>query len=390
MKSEKIQIGILGAGTMGAGIARVASTAGHGVVVFDKDNNILSKAKQALENSLAGLVEKNKINNEEAIAIINRISFADQLEDFKNCGLVIEAVIEDLQIKQEVFASVENIVSPDCILASNTSSLSITSVAAACKLQGRFIGIHFFNPAHLMQLVEIIPGLTTDDATTQKASEIIRSWDKLVVLAKDTPGFIVNRLARSYYGEALRIYEEGIADFATIDHIMKEKGGFRMGPFELMDFIGNDVNYAVTRIVWEQFFYDPKYKPSLTQKRLIESKRFGRKSGRGYYNYSGSATGMEPDKNPQLADEVFNRILSMLINDAVEAFYLKIASRDDIDLAMTKGVNYPKGLLKWADEMGCAVVLKNMENLYARYCEDRYRPSVLLRSMSSSLAKFYQ
>ncbi len=390
MESAKMQVGVIGAGTMGAGIARVASSAGHQVILFDKDSSMLSKAKQALDKSLSGMVDKNKLSSEAARGIIQRISFAEKEDDFKNCGLIIEAVIEDLSIKQAVFGRLEQIVSQACLLASNTSSLSITSVASACKHPERFIGIHFFNPAHLMQLVEIIPGIATASSTVNQAVELIRSWEKQVVLVKDTPGFIVNRLARSFYGEAIRIYEEGLADFATIDYIMKEKGGFRMGPFELMDFIGNDVNYKVTHTVWEQFFYEPKYKPSLTQKRLVESGRLGRKSGRGYYDYADEKAISVPEVHSNLADDIFNRIISMLINDAVEAYYLKIASRDDIDLAMTKGVNYPKGLLKWADEMGCDTVLNHMENLYAQYCEDRYRPSVLLRLMAQNKTLFYQ
>ena len=390
MESAKMQVGVIGAGTMGAGIARVASSAGHQVILFDKDTSMLSKAKQALDKSLSGMVDKNKLSSEAARGIIQRISFAEKEDDFKNCGLIIEAVIEDLAIKQAVFGRLEQIVSQTCLLASNTSSLSITSVASACKHPERFIGIHFFNPAHLMQLVEIIPGIATASSTVNQAVELIRSWEKQVVLVKDTPGFIVNRLARSFYGEAIRIYEEGLADFAAIDYIMKEKGGFRMGPFELMDFIGNDVNYKVTHTVWEQFFYEPKYKPSLTQKRLVESGRLGRKSGRGYYDYADEKAIFVPEVHSNLADDIFNRIISMLINDAVEAYYLKIASRDDIDLAMTKGVNYPKGLLKWADEMGCDTVLNHMENLYAQYCEDRYRPSVLIRLMAQNKTLFYQ
>ena len=210
------------------------------------------------------------------------------------------------------------------------------------------------------------------------------------MLAKDTPGFIVNRLARPFYGEAIRILEEGMADAATIDWAMKEIGGFRMGPFELMDYIGNDVNYKVTQTIFEQFFYDPRYKPSLTQKRLFEAGRFGRKSGRGYYDYRVVAVNPDPDKNETMGKDIFRRILVMLINEAAEALYLNIATKEDLDLAMTKGVNYPKGLLAWADEKGIDKVLETLERLQAEYGEDRYRPSPMLRKMVKEKKNFYR
>jgi 3-hydroxybutyryl-CoA dehydrogenase len=209
-------------------------------------------------------------------------------------------------------------------------------------------------------------------------------------LAKDTPGFIVNRIARPFYGEAIRILEEGIADHATIDWALKTKGGFRMGPFELMDFIGNDVNYKVTETVFEQFFYDPRYKPSFTQKRMVEAGRLGRKTGLGYYDYGDGATPDSPNEDDSLGTEIFDRILAMLINEAVDALYLHIATRDDIDLAMTKGVNYPKGLLAWADEIGLDQCLKKLEDLQEEYGEDRYRPSPLLKKMVRDGKQFYQ
>ena len=221
------------------------------------------------------------------------------------------------------------------------------------------------------------------------SKKLIDSWGKSTVLTKDTPGFIVNRVARPYYGEAIRLYEEGFADFATIDWAMKTFGGFRMGPFELMDFIGNDINYKVTETVWEQFFYEPRFKPSFTQKRLFEAKRFGRKSGIGYYNYSNGAAMPEPDKNEVLGKDICYRVQVMLINEAADALYYKIASRDDLDTAMTKGVNYPKGLLRLADELGIAKIVETMDRLYNEYHEDRYRCCVLLRQMAKAGKTFY-
>ncbi len=240
-----------------------------------------------------------------------------------------------------------------------------------------------------MPLVEIIPALQTNNDLLLQAKQIIDSWEKVTVITKDTPGFIVNRVARSFYGESIRIYEEGIADMPTIDWAMKEFGKFKMGPFELMDFIGNDINYKVTETVWEQFFYDPRFKPSFTQKRLFEAGRFGKKTGRGYYDYSLENPFPEANKDEMLGKSIFTRVLVMLINEAVDSCYLKIASVKDLDLAMTKGVNYPKGLLQWCDEIGANVVLAHLENLYKEYSEDRYRPSVLLKRMAESGKKFY-
>lgn len=386
---NKQLIGIIGSGAMGAGIAQVAATAGHPVIVYDSNPEALTKAKQSLNSTLAKLTEKQKISSEQAAAILSNTSYANKLSDFRSCSLVIEAIIEKLEVKQAVFTELESIVNDNCILASNTSSLSIASIASACKLSGRVIGIHFFNPAPLMPLVEIIPAITTDASTTSNAKQMIDSWGKLSVLTKDTPGFIVNRVARSFYGESIRIYEEGMADFATIDWALKTFGGFKMGPFELMDFIGNDINYKVTESVWEQFFYEPRFKPSLTQKRLFEAKLFGRKSGRGYYNYAADATPVKPTENNELGNYIFNRVLAMLINEAVDSLYLKLASKEDLDLAMTKGVNYPKGLLRWADEIGLKNVYTTLDVLYELYNEDRYRPSILLKMMAKDGKTFY-
>lgn len=374
-------IGVIGAGTMGAGIVQLAALSGHEVLLFDTSPIAVKQANEKLGKSLDVMVEKGKITtgaSEEARARIKSVML---LDDFKNCDLIIEAVIEDIAIKQEIFRTLEKKTNPDCILATNTSSLSITSIGAACTNAERVVGIHFFNPAHIMPLVEIIPGIATDKEIVKTCKQLIDSWKKTTVVAKDTPGFIVNRVARPFYGEAIRIYEEGIADFSTIDWAMKEMGGFKMGPFELMDFIGNDVNYKVTETVWTQMFYDARYKPSITQKRLYESGYWGKKKGRGYYDYTQGDTRPEPNKDKKLGEEIFMRILSMLINEAFDAWYYQIASKEDLDLAMTKGVNYPKGLIQWANEIGPGKVLKKLNELRDAYNEDRYRPSILLKQM---------
>lgn len=381
MFSKNSVVGVIGSGAMGAGIAQVAATAGHVVFVYDNNAKSLEKAQTNLKSSLTKLVEKQKLSAEQSQSITKNINFVSDLNAFSKCNLVIEAIIENLEVKQKVFSDLEKIVASDCVLASNTSSLSITSIGAACSKPERVLGIHFFNPATLMPLVEIIPGIATQVNLASEIKKLIDTWGKVTVIAKDTPGFIVNRVARPFYSEALRIYEEGIADMPTIDWAMKEFGGFKMGPFELMDLIGHDVNYVVTETVWKQFYFDPRFKPSLSQKRLLEAGFLGRKSGRGFYNYAEGAIMPEANKNRDLGAQVFGRILAMLINEAVDTLYYQIASKEDIDLAMTKGVNYPKGLLKWADEIGVKNVLNTLQDLYDLYQEDRYRPSVLLKKL---------
>lgn len=384
--NKETVIGVIGAGAMGGGIAQVAAMAGHNVVLFDTNNAALDKARANLSATLQKLLEKGKISS--ADEILHRFVFATELTAFAQCGLVIEAIVENLEIKKKVFADTEAVISDTCVLATNTSSLSVTSIAAACKKPGRVLGLHFFNPAPLMALVEVIPAIQTDDTLVQDAKALMQQWDKVPVVTKDTPGFIVNRVARPFYGEAIRIYEEGIADIATIDWAMTELGGFRMGPFTLTDYIGHDVNYIVTETVFQSFFYDPRYKPSFSQKRLLEAGWLGRKTGRGFYNYADGAAQTEPIKDNVLGQQIVDRVVVMLINEAIEALHLNIASAQDLELAMTKGVNYPKGLLQWADEWGAKKCLSLLDSLYRQYHEDRYRASVLLRKKAVEGATF--
>ena len=247
-------IGIIGSGAMGAGIAQVAATAGHPVRLLDQNPAALEQARAGIEASLRKLTAKGKLTAEAAAATLARLHCTEAVADFADCGLVIEAIVEDLAVKQQVFKQVEEVVSAACTLASNTSSLSITAIAAACRRPERLLGIHFFNPAPLMRLVEIIPAAQTRAGLAEETKALVASWNKTPVLAQDTPGFLVNRVARPFYGEALRILEEGIADAATIDWALTELGGFRMGPFALMDFIGHDVNFRVTEAVYAGFF----------------------------------------------------------------------------------------------------------------------------------------
>ncbi|HEX7023780.1 MAG TPA: 3-hydroxyacyl-CoA dehydrogenase NAD-binding domain-containing protein [Gemmatimonadales bacterium] len=385
-------IGVLGAGAMGSGIAQVAAAAGHRVMVTDARAEALEEARARLEQVMGREVDKGRLDAAAAQGLMERITWAPgaagEYAIFRHCELVIEAIAEELRVKREAFRGLESEVSARCILATNTSSLSVTGIAGACARPGRVIGIHFFNPAPLLPLVEIVPGLGTDLVTTATAAATVTRWGKTAVIAADTPGFIVNRIARPFYGEALRVLEEGIADRATIDWAMKQ-AGFRMGPFELMDLIGNDVNLAVSRSVFEAFGFDPRYRPSLTQVRMVEAGHLGRKSGRGHYEHGPAAVPPAPVTNPALGQAIADRILAMLINEAVDAMFWRVASRDDIDLAMTRGVNYPKGLLAWGDELGLDVVLARMEALQEEYGEDRYRPSPLLRRMVAERGRFF-
>ena len=378
------KVGIIGSGTMGIGIAQVAATNECEVFLFDVNVAQTEKSLSGLRKTLDKLSEKGKISAENADGIFGRIKTCSQISELKDCDLVIEAIIENADIKKKVFSELESCVSESCVISSNTSSISITSLSADLKKPERFIGVHFFNPAPLMPLVEVIPGLLTDQNLPQQIYDLMKSWDKIPVIAKDIPGFIVNRIARPFYGEALRIVEENIATPEQVDDAMRTLGNFRMGPFELMDLIGIDVNFSVTQTVYKDYFYDPKYKPSLLQQRMSEAKLHGRKTGRGFYNYEEGGgkreTGSEmPDEN--LGNQIFLRIISMLINEAVEAKRLKIASDEDIELAMQKGVNYPKGLLSWGEEIGYSKISETLQNLYEEYEEERYRQSPLLRQL---------
>jgi 3-hydroxybutyryl-CoA dehydrogenase len=376
-----MNVGIIGAGTMGIGIAQVAATNGCKVWVYDANPKQVETATVGLEKTLTRLVDKQKISAEKMVEILANISIATELKDFKDCGLIIEAIIENKDIKTKVFTELETYVSEDCIISSNTSSISITSLGAELKKPERFIGIHFFNPAPLMPLVEIIPSLLTEKSLAEKMYNLMKEWGKMPVIAKDIPGFIVNRIARPYYGEGLRIVEENIATPEQVDEAMRTLGNFKMGPFELMDLIGVDVNFAVTTTVYKDYFYDPKYKPSLLQQRMSEAKLHGRKTGKGFYNYAQGAENPAAQKDDALYQQIFLRIISMLINEAVEAKRLGVASDEDIELAMQKGVNYPKGLLAWGKEIGYSKITETLQNLYEEYQEERYRQSPLLRKM---------
>lgn len=386
------RVGVLGAGTMGSGITQVAATAGHTVILADALAPSIDKARVGLQKAFAREVEKKRMTPEAAHDAQHRVTFAvvqgDDYAVFRECDVVIEAIVEDLAPKQRAFRALESVVRDDAVLATNTSSLSVAGIAAACRKRGRVIGLHFFNPAPVLPLVEVVQAITSDESVVARARALVDRWGKVTVIARDTPGFIVNRVARPFYGESLRILEERIADIATIDWAMTEIGGFRMGPFELMDLIGNDVNYAVTSSVFEAMGYDPRYRPTVTQRRMVEAGLLGRKSGAGYYQYGDGAKKPEPTRDRELGQRIVDRVVAMLINEAADALLFGVASARDIDLAMTKGVNYPRGLFAWADDIGAGEVYRRLVALQEEYAEDRYRPSAMLRARARAGARF--
>jgi len=380
LKVNKSTIGVAGAGTMGAGIALIAAVSGHNVIVYDAFPVSLEKANIFFKTDIEKLVAKGKFSAETGVEILARIVTCNEVLQLAPCELIIEAVKEELEVKKQLFQAIENCVSATCILSSNTSSLSITSIAAVLQNPERMCGIHFFNPATIMKLVEIIPALQSAEDTIHSAEQLIQSWGKTTVRAKDNPGFIVNRIARPFYSEAIRMLEESLAGVDEIDTAMRA-AGFRMGPFQLMDLIGHDVNYAVTESVWTAYYYEPRFRPSFTQKRMVEAGYLGKKSGRGFYNYSTGITSQDVDISESKSKEIRERILAMLINEAADAWYYDIASQSDIDLAMTLGVNYPKGLFAWAQEWGVENAIYKMNELYEHYQEDRYKLSPGLRKL---------
>ncbi|WP_138380497.1 3-hydroxyacyl-CoA dehydrogenase PaaH [Luteithermobacter gelatinilyticus] len=486
-------IAVIGAGTMGAGIVQVAATAGHDVYIYDTSQEAIERGLAQIEKFLARSVEKGKLEAGEKAAILGRIKKADTLQDLAPAKLVIEAIVENLDIKRKVFGELEDILAEDAILASNTSSISITEIGATLKRPENLVGMHFFNPAPLMKLVEVVHGLATDAKVAETVFDTATAWGKKAVHAKSTPGFIVNRVARPFYGEALRILQEGGADIPTIDACIKEAGGFRMGPFELMDLIGNDVNFAVSNSVYNAYFQDPRFKPSLIQQEQVAAGRLGRKSGQGYYDYREGAKKAEPHTAPsypapekvtvlgenpildplidlareagikltheedspetgfrigdllvvltngatatemtvlteeptvvfdlaldykaasriaiakadQLTDTAYEaaagffqalgkqvsivddcpglivmRTLAMLANEGADAVHQGVATPEAVDIAMENGVNYPKGPMAWAQQVGLSHIAEVIDSLAVFYGEDRYRLSPFLR-----------
>ncbi|MDA0742023.1 MAG: 3-hydroxyacyl-CoA dehydrogenase NAD-binding domain-containing protein [Bacteroidetes bacterium] len=386
-----MKVAVLGAGAMGTGIGQIAVQNGCHVVYYDSFPGATDRSKASIEKVFNRLAEKGKITSEQKEEMLGRMQWSADLDAVSGADLVVEAVIEDLDVKKDLFAKVEPLLRSDAWLCTNTSSLSIAALSSGLTHPERFGGLHFFNPAPLMPLVEVVPGVKTGDDFTETMEALMLEWGKVPVVAKDTPGFIVNKVARPFYSEAIKLYEEGVASVAEIDAAVKSIG-FRMGPFELTDLIGHDVNYTVTETVWSQFFYDPRFRPSITQKRLKEAGLFGRKTGRGFYNYASGIDAAvvaqeEVEIDPMLSEKIVERILCLIINEALDAVWQGIASPENVDLAMTKGVNYPKGPIQWGREMGWDQVLGTLKRCHKHYGDDRYRPCPLLRHLNSGNAE---
>ena len=373
---------------MGSGIAQVLAQAGVRVHLYDTKDEALERAMQKMQATMDRLVEKGTFTADRSAEITGLIHPILYLREASDSDLVVEAIYENLEAKRSVFTTLDDVVSDDCILATNTSSLSIAAISAGVKNPARVIGLHFFNPAPLMPLVEIVPSLATDPQVLERCIQAVAAWGKTGVVAKDSPGFIVNRVARPYYAEAMNILEEGLADVPTIDWAMTQLAGFRMGPFALMDLIGHDVNYTVTETVWTQFYYSPRFRPNLSQKRLLEAGWLGKKTGRGFYDYRDGAPAPAATQDPALGEAIVQRILALLINEAADAVYRGIASPADLETAMTKGVNYPKGLLAWGLEWGFDRAEATLRALYERTGDPRYFPNPLLQDWAAKTPTF--
>lgn len=279
-------VGIVGAGTMGSGIAQVVALSKIDVALYDVNDTLLRQGVERIRAELRRGLQKGKVTQEQVTATMERIRMKSSLPDLGSCDLIIEAVIEDLRVKRDLFKHLEQNSKPTTILATNTSSLSVTAIAAGASKQDRVVGIHFFNPAHIMKLVEVVRGQQTGNSVVNSVIEFLKEIGKIPVEVKDTPGFIVNRIARPFYGEALRLLGENVASVEQIDRIVKTVGGFAMGPFELMDLIGVDVNLSVTQSMYEQYAGEPRYRPHPIQKRMVDSGQLGKKTRRGFYTYS--------------------------------------------------------------------------------------------------------
>ena len=383
-------IGVVGAGTMGSGIAQLAARSGARTLLHDPLAEALERGAVRARDGLAKEAAKGKLSAEEADAAAARIEPVDALDAMAECELVIEAAPERLELKHELYVRLAEIVSEECVLASNTSSLLVTAIASVVPHPERVVGMHFFNPAPLMRLLEVVAGALSDERSLTLADATGEAMGKTVIRAQDGPGFLVNRCNRPFGLEALRLLQERIADIETIDRIMRIEGGFRMGPFELMDLVGIDTGLEISKSFYEQSFYEPRWRPSPIASRYVAAGRYGRKSGRGYYDYS-SDPYRPPDPDPPEGDAdakaqpaaggVLERIVCQVINECAFALDEGVGSAQDIDTGMVLGLNYPRGPLAWADEIGLDHVLAVLDGLWEEYREERYRAAPLLRRL---------
>ena len=384
--SRDSAVAVIGAGAMGSGIAQVAATAGHPVALVDAVTGAVEEAVARIIASLQRQEAKGRISSAQLEEIVERITPVESVAGLPPCGLVVEAVREDLETKRALFTRVAASQPADAVLATNTSSLDITAIAAGIPGPDRVIGLHFFNPPAAMRLVEVIGGAESAAEVLEAATELMRAWGKAPVRCTSTPGFIVNRVARPFYGEAQRMLMDGVADPATLDAAVRS-AGFRMGPLELTDFIGQDVNLAVGTSVWEQTGRDPRYEPTALQQQLVAAGHLGRKSGQGVYRYGPDGTALDavPDEARvaallagPLETNPLARTLAMLVNEAVDLVHRGEATAEDVDTAMTLGTNYPRGPIAWGRDIGYAVVAEHLAALDRAFPGGRYRPSPAL------------
>ena len=379
-------VAVIGAGAMGAGIAQVAATAGHPVAIVDAVTGAAEEGVARIIASLQRLEARGRMSSAQLEEVVERITPVDTVAQLPQCGLVVEAVREDLDTKRDLFSRLAASQPRDAVLATNTSSLDITAIADGIPHPDRLLGLHFFNPPPLMRLVEVVSGGRSSAAVLDEATDLMRAWGKTPVRCTSTPGFIVNRVARPFYGESQRMLMDGNADAATLDAALRS-AGFRMGPLELTDFIGQDVNLAVGTSVWEQTGRDPRYEPTRLQQDLVAAGHLGRKTGRGVYRYGpdGRALEAEPD-DVRLAELLggpvetnpVTRTLAMLVNEAVDLVRRGEATAEDVDTAMTLGTNYPRGPIAWGREIGYAAVADQLAALDRAFPGGRYRPSPAL------------
>ena len=358
-----VDIAVVGAGTMGVGIAQSAALAGLPTVMLDVQEDALARGRETMEGDLERRVERGRLSEDERREALELVSTTTSLEACADAPLVVEAVIEDLEVKRRVFADLEAVVGRETVLATNTSSLSVAGIAAATERPERVVGMHFFNPVPAMRLVEIVGGPSTDASAARRAEEVAERLGKTPIRVSDTPGFIVNRVARPFYLEALRLVEEGVEP-GRIDAAIRG-AGFRMGPLELADLIGHDVNLAVSESLFERYYYQPRFRPSHLQRSMVEAGLLGRKSGRGFYDYGAE----QQEEVGEVAEHVALRVICCVVNEAYLALSEGVATAEDIDKAMKLGANHPRGPFEWAEEIGVQSILRMLDSLRDAYGE---------------------